>query len=99
MGSSMWARKANGYSMAEEHIIEEQSKEIPLTEGHMTSVPVDSSTAKIKFRCWRDWKRSEASGHVHWLYDQWGACTTWSMRSWTMPSTRRLPAIVPTSRW
>ena len=42
MGSSMWARKANGYSMAEEHIIEEQSKEIPLTEGHMTSVPVDS---------------------------------------------------------
>ena len=42
MGYSMWARKANGYSMAEEHIIEEQSKEIPLTEGHMTSVPVDS---------------------------------------------------------
>ena len=28
--------------MAEEHITEEQSKEIPLTEGHMTSVPVDS---------------------------------------------------------
>ena len=41
--------------------------------------------------------RAQAAGHVYRLHQRLAACTIWSTRSWTTPSTRRWPATAPTS--
>ena len=42
-------------------------------------------------RCWRAWRRSASARRCTSATPASPACTTWSTRSWTTPSTRRWP--------
>ena len=64
-----------------------------------TPPPWNMNTGPQRSKCWRGWRQSETALACTSAPPPPADCTTWSMRSWTTPSTRPWPATAPRFRW